>query len=603
MTRNSNTGYAALLALVTLALPFAAVAQLKLDGSTLDTPKHVITLDKSGLPAQIVIKAEPGELPLALRAAGAKPGDADLQAVGRGPQLRTPMRLQAAIGGQTLVAQPAKPAQPAAANGVVTCVTELQAGALRGTLRLQYGADGSMAAEFTYGGQNVDVDKLELILDLAGACDLIVAGPPVATEVKAYPAAAYALGTGEGAAWKSIPDAADSQQPAYPGVLAHCFLGSGDRGFTWLAAEATGFTVDAKTPTAVVERDKAGLVTWRLAFINTPTKAKDARTAKFALLVHPTRGKAAGRRQAQWKPWPGEAAAPALTWAARQPGLDLVRADSATVHEANAVRALLVGPAGGDALSAAATLADTCPNGLFRYLAAPHTGLNAQLRTNAGKLSTAGASPACDRIAIGRALLHDIGVDIAGLGQRAATANLLRALDAFGYFKDDGNTEFLPYWRNTDVVRFGEAFTKGGTFEVSEENPAARGYVSVYIRPTAKDPAKTQALFVVVNEGDKPLREQFYLLQPQRLFGGANALTAAAIIREWNFSAIPEDSDWRQGVMIGSAATREKPGLFLRDAEDGGFMQATSTGGGMEIYGKLFVPARSFRLLLGTGAQ
>lgn len=581
-----------------------AQAQVKIEGGTVTTPKHTITLDKSGLPAQIVIKADPAELPLPLRAAAANPGDTDLQAFGRGPQLRSPVRIQALIGGQTLVAQATKPAQPVAADGGVTCTAELQAGALRGTLRLHYGADGAMAAEFTYGGQNVDVEKLELVLELAGAYDTIIPGSPVVAGVAANPPAAYALGTAEGIAWKNLPDNGDAKLPAYPGVLTHCFLGSGDRGFTWLTPDATGFAVDPKIPTMFVERDKAGLVTWRIAFVNTATKVKDARTAKFSLLVHPARSKAVARRQAQWKPWSGVPATPALTWAARQPGMDLVRADGATVHEANAARALLLGPAGGDALSATATLADSCPMGLFRYLAATHTGLLAQLRTNAATLAGAGAAPACDRVALGRALLHDIGVDIAGLGQRAETANILRALDAFGYFKDDGKMEFLPYWRAGDAVRFGEAFTKGGTFEVTEENPMARAYVSVYLRPSAKDPAKTQAMFVVVNEGDKPLREQFYILQPARLFGGANVVTAASIIEGYDFSRIPPDSDWRKGVMIGSAGNnREKPGLFLKDLEDSGFMQATSTGGGMEIYGKLFVPARSFRLLFGTGAQ
>ena len=38
------------------------------------------------------------------------------------------------------------------------------------------------------------------------------------------------------------------------------------------------------------------------------------------------------------------------------------------------------------------------------------------------------------------ALLHDIGVDLAGLGQKAGAATVLRALDSFGYFEADGKT-------------------------------------------------------------------------------------------------------------------------------------------------------------------
>jgi hypothetical protein len=386
-------------------------------------------------------------------------------------------------------------------------------------------------------------------------------------------------------------------------VLTHAFLGSGDRGFTWLTPGPAGYAVDAKQPTMLVERDKQGAAAWRIAIVNTPTQTKEPRTVTFALLVHPAKARPSGRRVEQWKPWAGAPSAPALEWAARKPGLDMVLADAATVHEAFAARALLEGPAGGDAASAAATLADTFPIGLFRYLAAPHTGLSAQLRTNAGKLAGPGASPACDRMAIGRALLHDIGLDARGLGQRAAAANFVRALDAFGYFKDDGKTEFLPYWRAGDIVRYGEAFKRGNVFEVSEENPMARAHVSVFLRPSAANPAKLQALFVVVNENDKPAREQFYVLKPERLFGGPNALTPGAIIKDWDFSGIPEDSDWRRGSMIGSVSRPEGAGQFvLKDVEDGGFVTLASMGGGMEIYGKLFVPARGVRLLLGTGA-
>ena len=577
-----------------------ARADLKLEGNIVQTAKHVITVDRSGLPAQIVIKADPFELPLALRAEPA-PGESDLQSIGRGPQLRSPVRIQAVIGGQTVVAQPSKPAQPVATADAVTCQSEVQAGALRASIRTQIGADGSLLGEIRYGGQSVEVEKIELVLELAGAVDTVVAGPPTCADGTIYPEALTDVDAGEGIVWKNVTD---DKALSRPGVLMHCFVGNGDRGFTWLTPGADGFAVDARLPTMVVERDKKGDATWRISLVNTPTKVKDERTVTFALLVHPARAKAAVRRAEGWKSWPGAPAMPAPAWAARKPGMDLVRADSATVHEYNAMRAVLDGPGGGAALSAAATLADTFPLGLFRYLAAPHTGLSVQLRTNAGKLATPGMSPACDRMAIGRALLHDIGVDPAGLGQRVDAANILQALDAFGYFLDDGKMEFRPYWRAGGVVRYGESFQKGDVFAVTESNPVARVHVSVFLRPSAKDATKSQALFVVVNEGDKPVREQLYVLQPQRCFGGPNVVTAHAVISRWDCSRIPKDSDWRLDVLIGSAQLDPKaPPVHLRDLDDNGFVQARSVAGGMEIYGLLYVPARGLRLLQGAGAQ
>ena len=131
----------------------------------------------------------------------------------------------------------------------------------------------------------------------------------------------------------------------------------------------------------------------------------------------------------------------------------------------------------------------------------------------------------------------------------------------------------------------------------------SRTYVTAYLRPAAKDPAKMQAMIVVVNEGDKPTREQFYVLQPQRMFGGPNTVTAHAVIRGWDCSRIPSDSDWRQDVLIGSAqGDRTLPPAHLWDLEDNGFVRSTSNAGGMEIYGLLYVPARSFRLVYGSGA-
>ena len=78
------------------------------------------------------------------------------------------------------------------------------------------------------------------------------------------------------------------------------------------------------------------------------------------------------------------------------------------------------------------------------------------------------------------------------------------------------------------------------------------------------------------------------------------------IIEGWDFSRIPEDSDWRQRAMAGSAArppkgSHKKPYRFLMDLEDHGFVQARSVDGGMEIYGLVFIPARGMRLLYGCG--
>ena len=587
----------------------AMEAGIALDNRVVTTPRHTITIDAIGLPAQLAIRPAAGELPLPLRTADTV-SDQDLRALGRGSQFAAPMRIEVTIEGTVIQAEPVAPAVLEATPDGVTATADWTADGLRGRLQVGYGADGSLDGSLTYGGQERLIERLDLVLRLDGRVDTVVAGMPLAVE-GGLPPDYGALDAGPGVVWRN--GAAPVGTGAAADRVSHFFLGSGDRGFTWLAEpDGEGFVLDAAAPSVSIERDEGQTVIWRLALLNTPTPVGADRTARFALLVHPARTRADGRRGMQWRPWPDAPATPALTWAARGAVNGLVRADAASVHEGSAASALLTGPAGGDAHSPEATLADTVPLGLFRYLSAHHTALTVQLRPNARTLAAPGDSPANDRMALGRALLHDIGVDLAGLGQRVAAAGVVRALEEFGLFADDGQTEFLPYWRTDGMLRYGEAFAAERGFEVTEEAPAARVRVSVFLRPSAADPERRQALFVIVNEGPRAVREQFYIQQPERLFGGPNRVTAAAIYNRMDFSRIPEDSDWRRQIIVANATRysgRVDDGLAsphaapqLMDLEAGGFVRSVSRRDGIEVYGRLHVPARGMRLLYGAGA-
>ncbi|MCX6931145.1 MAG: hypothetical protein NTZ29_00415, partial [Verrucomicrobia bacterium] len=119
---------------------------------------------------------------------------------------------------------------------------------------------------------------------------------------------------------------------------------------------------------------------------------------------------------------------------------------------------------------------------------------------------------------LGRALVHDIGVDVAGLANCTYAADVVNALESFGYFKNDGQTEFLPYWRAEDfgigLVRYGEQFeadAKQG-FALTTENPAGRVRVSLFLRPTPENsPVGRKVMMVLVNESDHPVRELLYV--------------------------------------------------------------------------------------------
>ena len=591
------------------AEPAAVPAWPKLDGQVVESARARFTLAPAGLPEQLELKPTRDELPLEKQDGKTPPSVEELAGIGRGPQLRAPLRLEATIAGAAVPVTVATPATPALADGTVRAQSQLTAGALKLRLDLRYARDGALLVTLGVAGDNTAVESLALVLDLAGAVDLVIPGAPLAAKPQAYPEAPYHLSAREGVRWGNAK-AESGALPPLPGVPSHVFLGSGDRGFTWLCDDPAGFAVTPDAPMMTLSADAAGALTWRIRLINTPTKIGKERTLSFALLTHPAMERPANSWPLGWLLWPKATppvAAPALTLKARQPLKEpgLVRGDAATVHEAFAAGVLLAGPSGGDGLSPKQDLADTFPMPLWRYLAGTHTGLAAFVRSNAAALTTAGAARGPDRAVLGRALLNGIGADAATLAHRMDALRVVTALERFGFFALGQPREFLPWWRSSDVVRYGEVFAADDAFKENDVNPTARAYVAAFRRPV---PGKkgSQALIVVVNESDQPLREQLYVLKPDRLFGGGNALREGTVVGQLDFGRVPGDSDWNQGKLVSNAASvranpREDP-VVLQDAEDGGFVQRPAAKDGVEVYGPLFVPPHDFRLLLGSGA-
>ena len=577
-TMRSFVRMAGILAVVGSGAVIAAPADaLRLDGMTVHTSKHAFTLDPSGLPQQIVIKADPAELPLESRTAGAATPDL-LQALGRGDQLRQPMRLVAVIAGQAVTAVPVKPAQPRLQGGRVVVESELKAGDMAFEVKTVYLPSGRIDLTVT-GGKGLQADAISLVLDLAGSVDTVIAGKPVADKPKVYGRAEFAVGTREGVIWANVGEGLPPGGRASPGVPEQLFVGNGDRGFTWLAESSKGFDVDKALPTMVLTRDKAGAITWRCHLLNHPARLDKALNVAVSLLIHPARSRAAVLRSLLWL----------------NPPAGLPRADRVLDRDDAISAVSLEGSAGGDAVSAEQNLAVTYPISLFRYLAGTHTGLGARLRPNAASQVRSGGLPGPDRMALGRALLHDIGLDATGLAHLAQAAAVAKALDEFGYFKDDAPIEFIPYWRAGKPVRYGETFATENPFALTQQDPMTDVHVSVWRRATAG--RGTDVLIVVVNESAEPVREQFYVTDVKRLFGGPNTAKSSTVISSWSTAGIPADSDWSQARMLSC----QKGTTVLLDLIDRGFVVQAAAKDTTEVYGPLFVPAFGFRLLYGTG--
>lgn len=578
-----------LMAMAVIACSLTVAAEdAKLDGDVVSTDRARISIGTNALPLQFTIPATPAELPLSARGDG-QATPAVLAEIGRGEQLRAPMRFVARIAGNTVEAE-AGAAQKVQAGGEVNATAKAKAGDLPVDLKIQYGGGGIMTLAVTYGGGGIEVDSLALVLDLVGLVDTAIYGgvPKADGAFGRIAPDAYKVGRDEGVAW--------SEQDGRPGIADTVYIGSGDRGFTFSAGEA-GFLGDSAQPALTVERDAEGAGSIYLYLVNKTTKLDQPATASITIYPHPAKIPAPGARLAAWQPWDAKA-----------PGI--VTADRLASPGPTAAGVLLAGPYGGaQALDPRTPISSVYPIALWRYLSAHQTGLPAQLRPSQPDSYQGGDDPGLDRMALGRALLHDIGIDASTLVHSTDAAVLAKALYAFGYFTADGQTEFVPYWRSASLVRFGEVFTAGDSFEVTQDDPMAHVHTSVFLRPGAKA-GQYKALILVVNESDGPVRENLYITDPARVFGPkGNTLLGREIQERWETAGIPEASDWRVAKLKGDTNSDKEPGSnaksyplpYLQDLEDNGYVRQNTKTDALEIYGLLHIHARSYRVLYGEG--
>jgi hypothetical protein len=322
------------------------------------------------------------------------------------------------------------------------------------------------------------------------------------------------------------------------------------------------------------------------------------------LITHPSQHRPADARREAWLGWsPGAepAARPALEPAARVVAekIKVVRADAAAAYESLSTHVLLAGTAGGDAVSLAQDHVDVYPLPLFRYLAGTFAGQVRRIVPNGAGIVAAGDDRTFDRGVLGRALLHDIGVDAAGLTHLADAATVVKALHELQFF-DGRDTQVIPYWRSSDVVRFGESFNEEDAFNLGAANPAGAVRVTVYRKLVKPGAPASHALIVILNEGAQAIRDQLYVVSPPAVFGGPNGLQNAEVIDRHDFRRLPNNSDWgKPGIR---SVTGSKVAAVLRDVEDNGVVYQAAGKDGVETYGPtIFVGPHDFRLLYGRG--
>jgi hypothetical protein len=292
--------------------PFTPIAA---DEKGFNTLKHRFTVDASGLPAQIDIRPDVRELPLELRGADAKVPAETLLGIGRGPQLRAPMRLEAVIGGKRV---PTKTVTPAKAvrtwKSEIEYASTLQIGPIRAELRTRYDCDGSLHATLNYGADTpAKIDRFELVADIAGTVDLAIS-QTISGGGDHVGADRWECGLPKkpGVVWDSTMTRLEL---FYSKFIPWIWFGSADRGWSYYSKNDEGWILDRDGSAMQFERDKAGDVTWRVIFVNHPAEIKDKRTIEFTILTHPAKPKPENARLYAWQYNAGE------EWQAMSPKL------------------------------------------------------------------------------------------------------------------------------------------------------------------------------------------------------------------------------------------------------------------------------------------
>lgn len=584
----------------------AAAPQATLDGQTVKTPRHTIQLAPTGLPESLEIKPHEREIPLTER--GDDVAQSVLRRIGRGTQL-TDVRLTVRIGESTVAAEPEKAMKTQRKGDAVQVTSRLKAGEVTFDLDLQYTGGGAMFATLAYSAKDVDVQAVSLQMTIPGGIDFVLPVSPSDERLRDTDAKQFApANMPQGTIWQNAGEFAENRSIVSAGLLEHVFVGNGDRGFTWLTS-GDGFDVTDENPFCELARNEEGDIVWTLNIVNHPVTLKGKAKAEFAVLTHPAKPYADTSKAELWFKTPATVDTPeavSISLDDRQnadaEGNRVVRADSATVYESTARLNVLAGPAGGDAESADKDISDTFAMPLFRYYAGTHTALPAVLRSNSGELIRPGNTPKPDRMVLGRALLHGISADIAKLAHVVSAGKLMKTIEEFGFFEDDGNTEFIPYWRSGEHVRYGEEFM-GGEFSVTKENPLTESYTAIYRRPVEGQANRYKAMIVVVNETDENQYAQFYLHDNERLLGAANSLTIWPEMTEtyWQDDLIPANSDWRKNNVRNYVVSNRGSNESMIDMEGEGRVRQASKDGALEIYGPLYIPAHNFRVLEVSG--
>jgi hypothetical protein len=274
--------------------PYTPVEQT---GAGVGTLRHRFAVGPSGLPKSHYIRPDAREVPLEKRGRAAEPTARELRRIGRGEQLRAPMRIEAVIDGRRVRGQIVEPAKVVRRwKSEVEYAARLRFADLPVTVNTRYDCDGSIHCRLQYGGEKpARIDRLELVAEIAGRVTLAMAGDGGMAGADVWECS---LPQTEGVIWDS--GAQEHAELYYTHFIPWFWFGSADRAFTFYCDIEKGWILDRDGRTITLERDADGQVTWRVRFVNHTAEVRGPRRIDFTILNHPAKPKPKGFRELAW---------------------------------------------------------------------------------------------------------------------------------------------------------------------------------------------------------------------------------------------------------------------------------------------------------------
>jgi hypothetical protein len=206
--------------------------------------------------------------------------------------LVAPVRLEATIGGQTVVIRGDAPRFIECIDTRIAGSADWAAGALKGNTAFDYDYDGFMQLALRLDKSDTEIEKLQLVIPMKAEHAWLI--HPVTTELRHHYAGRLPAGAGK------VWDSSSVNARIAGHFVPYMYLGGPERGICFAADNDRDWVRGAGVPMMEIDREGKA-VNLRLNLIGAPTRLTRERTLRFALQATPA--KPMPEKPYSWRRW------------------------------------------------------------------------------------------------------------------------------------------------------------------------------------------------------------------------------------------------------------------------------------------------------------